>query len=378
MRIGIDGRPLGELRTGVGHYTFELARALARFAPADEFDVISDGGFPSALLAELDEQDASATNLRLRHVKANRITRRWWSLGLPLHLRRQKLHLFHGTNYELPLIGATPTVVTIHDLSLLLHPETHEPAAVTRGRRRLPLIVRRARAIITPTESVRREVHELLRVDSRKIVAIPEAARKCFTPMDDAAAKVVRQRLGIGDEFLLTVGTLEPRKNLPRLIEAFENVLRATELRPQLVIVGKKGWLMDHWLAQMQNKEISKHLRFTDYISDDDLRALYSSCCAFIYPSLYEGFGLPPLEAMSCGAAVITSGIPSIKEVVGSAARLVAPEDVKGLTESIVHLLRHPVERERLAALGRDRARDFSWEHTAALTYDVYRQALLR
>ncbi len=376
MHIGIDGLPLTEPRTGVGHYTIELARHLARLAPTDDYELISHVAYENSVRAEASNLP-HPPNLTLQHVKVNRLTRRWWSVGLPYYLRKRKLQLFHGTNYNLPFVGFCPTVVTFHDLSLLLHPGTHERAAVTRGRRLFPFIARRARMIITPTESVRSEVCEHLRVDKRRVVAIPEAARECFHPMAEREASEVRRRLGVRDDFLLSVGTLEPRKNLRRLIAAFEEVLRATDLRPQLVLVGRKGWLVDEWLRELEASPVSAYVRWTGYIPDEDLRALYSSCRAFIYPSLYEGFGLPPLEAMSCGAPVIASSIASITEVIGTrAARLVAPTDVRALTENIIELLGNESERCQRAADGIEQARGFTWKRTAQLTREVYRRVV--
>ena len=186
------------------------------------------------------------------------------------------------------------------------------------------------------------------------------------------------RRLGIEDDFLLFVGTIEPRKNLLTLIRAFADVLKATSLRPQLVIAGQEGWLTDELFAYVKELDFGDRLRWTGYVSDEDLCALYSSCRAFIYPSIYEGFGMPPLEAMACGAPVISSRIPSITEVLGTAARLVVPTDVHALSESIIELWNNPDERQRLSKAGQTRSAEFSWERTARLTRDVYDTTLGR
>jgi glycosyltransferase involved in cell wall biosynthesis len=171
-----------------------------------------------------------------------------------------------------------------------------------------------AKAIITPTEAVKRELCARLKVKPAKVTAIHEAPRESFHPAGHDDSFLVRQRLGIQNEFLLFVGTLEPRKNLLTLVKAFAQILRETALRPQLVVAGGQGWLMDETFSAMCDEEIRAHLCLTGYLNDDELRALYSSCRAFIYPSLYEGFGLPPLEAMACGAPVIASRIPALQE----------------------------------------------------------------
>lgn len=374
MRISLDAIPLAAPRTGVGHYTFELARHLALIAPADEFELISP--FPFTPLAER-EQDSPA-NLHIVQAKVNSLQRRWFAVGLPLYLKQRASNLFHGTNYEVPLWGKCPSVLTIHDLSLFLHADTHEARLVRRGRRRLPLMARAASMIITPSESVRAEVlSHLRRVEPSKIISIPEAPRDIFRPVAVEETIEVRRRLKVEDDFVLFVGTIEPRKNLLTLLKAFEEILRSTTLSTQLVIAGKKGWLVDELFSHIKKSNVENRLRFTGYLTDEDLRALYSSCRVFVYPSLYEGFGLPPLEAMACGAPVIASRIPSIVEAVGpDSARLVSPTGVQALARSIIELLGDENERRQLSLTGQQRASTFSWEKTARTTLAVYNEVL--
>lgn len=376
MRIGIDGIPLHYLKTGIGHYTFEVARCLALASPPDEFELISPHPFVSQP-GDASEQGLPS-NLRALHIKSNLLERRWWTIGLPRYIKRHSLALFHGTNFEVPLWKRCPTVLTIHDLSVLLYPETHQKRFVYRTRLMLPLMSRTATMIVTPSESVRREVCHHLRVAPEKVVAVPEAARRIFRRMPPAQTATVRERFGVEDEFLLYVGTIEPRKNLRTLARAFVEILRTTPLRPQLVIAGKKGWLSDDLYAYIKASDAAARILFTGYVTDDELCALYSSCRAFVYPSLYEGFGLPPLEAMACGAPVIASDIGSIREAVGEAARLIDPQDVNGLTRSIVRLLEDDGERRHLSSAGLKHAAGFSWERTARSIREVYDEARRR
>jgi glycosyltransferase involved in cell wall biosynthesis len=374
MRIGLDGSPLREVKTGVGHYTFELARALASIAPNHNFELISPYSY---LIVCNEEAEQSPPNLSFVTAKLNPLSRRgWWPIGLPLYLRRASFDLFHGTNYDVPFWSRCLTVVTIHDLSLLLCPETHEKQLVRRARWRLPMMARTATAIITATESVRREICEHLGIHPSKVTTIPDAPRRSFRPAPLDETIFVRQRLQVEDEFILFVGTIEPRKNLLLLARAFDEILRTTSLRPQLVIAGKEGWLSSELFSYLKSAGISERVRFTGYVSDDELRALYSSCRAFVYPSLYEGFGLPPVEAMACGAPVIASRIPSIIETVGNVARLVSPTDYRDLTQGIVCLLEDSGERNHRSSDGLQRAREFSWERTASATLNVYREVL--
>lgn len=372
MRIALDGFPLSSPKTGVGHYTFELARALAEISPADTFELISPFPFSDAVITEV--RETTLANLILNNPTAASFRRRWWAIGLPLFLRQNSFDVFHGTNYEVPLWNRRRNVVTIHDLSLLLHPEFHEPRLVRRARLRLPLMVRSSARIIAVTESIKQEITEDLKIEPQRVVVTPEAARSTFRPLAASETIATMQRLSIEPDFVLNVGTIEPRKNLLTLVRALDQILRTTSLRPQLVIAGGEGWLMDDLYSFIQTHGISNRIRFIGYTSDEDLRALYSSCRVCVYPSLYEGFGLPPLEAMACGAPVITSNAPAITETVGDAALLVDPLSVEELANSIVKVLTEERERDRLSQAGIARAARFTWKQTAKLTLEVYRE----
>lgn len=370
MRIGLDGYPLSEPRTGVGHYTLELALALAQANPSDRFELISPKPFDGSM-----DQIPPVPNLNLIQAKSSSLRGHWWSVGLPLYAKRT-LDLFHGTNFELPLWNRGRTILTIHDLSALRYPELHRSRLVRRARVRLPVAARLAAAIITPTAAVKDEVCAKFRITPARVHVIAEAPRDSFKPahLDDGIA--TRKRLRIDDDFLLFVGTLEPRKNLLTLVAAFDQILRHTSWRPQLVVAGGEGWLMEETFTFIKQSNVSEHLRLTGYLQDDDLRSLYSSCKAFIYPSLYEGFGLPPLEAMACGAPVIASRIPALQETIGEIARLIDPLDVDSLAQAIVDLLASDEQRRSMAAAGLKHVESFSWERTARETYQVYQKVL--
>jgi glycosyltransferase involved in cell wall biosynthesis len=328
---------------------------------------------------DLDEENDGIempANLRPVYAPVNALRRRWWTIGLPLYVRRNNLSLFHGTNYNLPLWQRCPTVVTIHDLSLLLHSDTHQEHLVRRARTRLPTMTRIATRIITDSESVKHEICTHLGVKPAKVTAVPLAPRRAFRPADESQTHEVRRRLGVEDDFILFVGTVEPRKNLVSLVRAFDELLRATDLRPQLVIAGPKGWLTEGLFANVEWSARTERILFTGYVSDEDLRALYCSCRVSVYPSVYEGFGLPPLEAMACGAPVITSRIPVIMETVGTNARLIDPSDVRELTAALFELLTDASARSHFSAAGLQRAAEFTWERTAQMTLEVYREAL--
>ena len=376
MLFGLDAIPLTIPRAGVGHYTFELARALALAAPEDEFEL----AYPSSYAPlDLKGRESLPPNLCEARVRVGALGRRWWSAGLPRYAGRRGFRLFHGTNYDVPLWGGAARVVTLHDLSQFVHPETHEPRGVRRARRRLPLMARAADAVVTPTEAVRREVCEHLGVTPSKVFAVHEAARSCFRPLERAEAEGVVRELGVDGEFLLAVGTIEPRKNLQTLVRAFEDVLRERPGVPlRLVVAGGRGWLTGPLFEELERSPARGRVVLTGYVSDAQLRALYSACSAFVYPSIYEGFGLPPLEAMGCGAAVVAGRSAAVEEVTAGAARLFEPRDHTALARALLELLDHEGARRVLSEAGLRRAAHFSWEHTARATLDVYAEALRR
>lgn len=406
MHIGIDGIPLATPKTGIGHYTFELAQGLAQELPQDEIQLIT----PVPVLqeemtaraavdaAEVDDAeeivDAETSsvetinepsqllppNLRTVQPKVSTLRKHWWTIGLPLHIRSSEppVRLFHGTNYSIPLWDRCRTVVTIHDLSLLLHSSTHEAHLVKRARRRLPTMVRFATQIITDTEAVKKEICEHLDVRPEKVSVVPLAPRRVFHPIPPEETIETRRRLGVEDDFILFVGTVEPRKNLITLVRAFAELLRETELRPQLVVAGREGWLTEELHAYLKESAAGERVLFTGYISDEELRELYSSCRVCAYPSVYEGFGLPPLEAMACGAPVITSRIPVIMESVEQAARLIEPTDANALTRELIEMLTNEGVRRHFSEAGLKQAAQFTWERTARMTLDVYREIFAR
>ena len=370
MLIGLDGIPLTFPKTGVGHYTAELANALAKIAPEHEFRLVYPSSFPASSFQFV---NAPAPNVKTARVPVGPIRKHWWSVGLPTYISKEQIQLFHGTNYDVPMWHGCPTVLTIHDLSLLLHPDTHEKRSVRRARRRLPLMSKAADAIVVPTEAIRREVCEYMGTSGQKVFVVPEAAREFFHPVAFEETIATRERLGTGEDFILTVGTIEPRKNIPTLVRAFERVRQIESNRHlKLVIAGGNGWLAGPSLEAIKNSKAARQIILTGYLNDGELRDLYSSCRVFVYASLYEGFGLPPIEAMACGAAVVVSNIPALVESTGGAARLSDPRDPDDLAQTIAEVLNNDDEWAALTAAGRKRASELSWTQAAIKTMQVY------
>lgn len=367
MRVALDAIPLVAAKTGIGHYTEALSTWLARTHPDHHYDLVSPFDFPF---------DASGNghpaNLSKRLTPVRSIFRKWWLVGLPALLQISPVDVFHGTNYCIPLWAPCPTVVTIHDLSLFTQSSTHEAANVIRGRRRVPIMARRATMIIAPSEWTAGEIRSQLGIRTERIRVIHEAARENMRPLNSIDCQPVLEKYKIDGPYLLYVGTIEPRKNLLTLVRAYEELLRSSRHRVQLVLCGGRGWLDDEVFKMVKDLELTEMVRFTGYVPDEDLPSIYSQAEAFVYPSLYEGFGLPLLEAMACGTCVVTSHSSSIPEVIGDAAVTVSPRDWRALAAEISQLLSDPGKRAHYRRAGLERASLFSWERAAHETQAVY------
>jgi glycosyltransferase involved in cell wall biosynthesis len=372
MRVALDAIPLVAAKTGIGHYTNALAECLARLHPDHQYDLLSPFDF------EFAAGNGTPNNLNKRFFPVRGPFRKWWLVGLPAMLQLSPLDVFHGTNYCIPVYAPCPTVVTIHDLSLFVQAHTHETANVTRGKRRIPLMAKRATMIIAPSEWTKQETIAHLGIMPEKIRVIFEAAREGMTPLPMSECQSVLERHQIATPYLLYVGTIEPRKNLLTLIRAYDNLLKTTTHRPQLVLCGGRGWLFEEVFALVEELKLQDMVRFTGYVADEDLPALYSAAELFLYPSLYEGFGLPPLEAMACGTPVITSNVSSLPEVVGNAGLMHDPHDHRALTQAVANLLGDAQVREHYRRAGLEQAARFSWERASHETQAVYDEVFVK
>ncbi len=371
MRVALDAIPLVAAKTGIGHYTDVLAQWLARIHSEHQYELLSPFDF------DYDNRNGNRPkNLSKQFIPVRSIFRKWWLVGLPALLRIYQVDLFHGTNYCVPVFAPCPTVVTIHDLSIFTQSQTHEEINVKRGKRRMPIMARRATAIIAPSEWTKREIIERLRIRPEKVRVIHEAAREGMMPLRPELCRDVLDKHRVRRPYLLYVGTIEPRKNLTALIRAYDELLRATPHHPQLVLCGGRGWLCDEVFKLVEDLKLEGQVRFTGYVEDTDLPALYSAAEAFVYPSLYEGFGLPPLEAMACGAPVITSNVSSLPEVVGTAGLMHDPNDHRALAQMIAKLLDDETAREHFRRTGLRQAARFSWERAAHETQSLYDEVL--
>jgi len=367
MRIAFDGTALRPGRTGVGYYTEHLLHHLARIATNDELIVLSNRAIDTT--APLPPRVRVATPPR-------RVPRLVWMQTLAsTALRQVDADVVHFTNGMVPLVSPAPTVVTIHDMSLRLYPRYHPPRRVLLNRPLVDMAARRADAIITPSESAKRDIVRFYDLDPARVHVVYEAAAPSFRRVSDPVElERVRRRYHLNDRIILYVGTIEPRKNLPKLIDAFAAQRRAGRLTHQLVCVGPYGWLSRGIEDQIARANIAHAINFTGYVPFEDLPALYTLAEFFVYPWMYEGFGLPVIEAMACGAPVITGGTGALAEIGGDAMLPLDRIDADVLGAALVALADSSDRRSALSAAGLERAAQFSWDRAARESLEIYRE----
>jgi glycosyltransferase involved in cell wall biosynthesis len=348
MRVAIEAASLSLTSGGLARYTCELSLALARVFPTDEFYLISDQAFPMPTPAP--------QNLQRGGGPRNAAERRWWLWGMARELARLHADVVHGPDFAVPYLARRPSVLTLHDLSPWMEKSWHQSAQRVRRRTPVLLDLGLATMVITPGEKVRRAAMERFHLLPERVVAVPEAAAHWFRPVEAAPPTV---------PYFLFVGTLEPRKNLEALIEAWREVRRDHAV--DLVIAGRRR-------SDGPQFEPEPGLHLAGEVADRQLPALYSGALAFVYPSLYEGFGLPVLEAMQCGAPVIASR--AVEEAAGDAALYAS--DARELAEAMTFLATRPELAADLRAKSLARAAEFSWERTAQATRQVYEEARKR
>ena len=365
--------------TGIGRYTLELARGLPLHPDVARVRYFSLGRWTQ--LPQLLQADATAPSQAptLRSVLAgNRAAVRVFRLLMPqlqrLRLRGQGEAIYHSPNFFLPPFAGR-TVTTVHDLSHHIYPEFHPPARIDYMRRMLPGSLARASHVITVSESARQDLISHFGHAPERITAIPLGANPAFRPHSAAELAPLLARLGLQAQgYSLYVGTIEPRKNLDRLLDAYEGLPAALRTRYPLVMAGSTGWRSEHTHQRMARAASAGWLHYLRYIPQADLPALYAGARVFAYPSLYEGFGLPVLEAMACGVPVLTSTSSSLPEVAGNAALLIAPEDTDALRAALLHALQDDAWRRQASAAGLARAASFSWGQCVQRTVAVYQQ----
>jgi len=370
LRIAIDAHSVGTRLGGNESYATNLIEALAEIDQVNQYTIF-------VTRREARERFSNRwPNFQVRatlpHTPFVRIP-----LTLSAELRRNRVDVLH-VQFTSPPFSPCPVVVSIHDLSFEHLPQTFK----RRSRMQLRMTVRRsarsATQIIALSEYARTDLINTYHLRPEKVSVVPLAAPEAFAPVhDDNELQRVRQTYGIERDYILSVGSIQPRKNLRRLIEAY-SLLRGKQTEgklPQLVLVGKNAWLYDETLRSLGDRNVDTSIILTGYVPESDLPALYSGAVCFVYPSYFEGFGLPPLEAMKCGAPVIVGNKTSLPEVVGDAALMIDPFDVNAIAAAIKRVIADSDLRAELRVKGLERAKQFDWKETARQTLEVYERA---
>ncbi|HXC72914.1 MAG TPA: glycosyltransferase family 1 protein [Pyrinomonadaceae bacterium] len=369
MRIAIDAHAVGAKLGGNESYAVNLIEALAQIDSANHYTIyITTDEARERFHGRWPNFKVRAT---LPHTPLIRIP-----LTLSAELRKNPVDVLH-VQFTAPPFCPCPVVVSIHDLSFEHLPETFKRRSRTQLRLTVRHSARRAARIISLSEHGRRDIIETYGITPERVSAIPLAAPSDFGPVQDyRELQRVRQTYGINGDYILSVGSIQPRKNLARLVQAYASLRgnKSVDKLPKLVLVGKCGWLYDETLRALKETGVADTVVLTGYVPQEDLPALYSGALCFVYPSYFEGFGLPPLEAMKCGAPVIVGNKTSLPEVVGDAALTVDPFDVEAIASAMKSVIDNPALREDLSIKGQTRAQAFDWRETARKTLAIYQE----
>ena len=366
MRVAIDARKLHDF--GIGTYTRNLLRHLARIDRDSEYVLLChqpDLGIGAQLGTNFRTVLEPSPNYSIRE-----------QIHVPWVLHRERPDVFHAPHYVMPPAVGCRSLVTIHDCTHLMFPQyLPNRAAYVYARAVMWGAARRSHRILTVSEASKRDIIHFLNVPPEKIVVVYNAIDERFrvTPSEEAVARV-RERYQLDHRFMLYVGNIKPHKNLVRVVEAFDGLRKRGVDDLMLLIIGDEISKLPALRRAVHSHKLHKHVRFLGHLPDDTLAILYRLAAVFVFPSLYEGFGLPPLEAMACGAPVVTSNVSSLPEVTGGAAVLVDPYDVESIVNGIARVLSDPALKEELRVKGITRAREFSWERSVARTREIYQE----
>jgi glycosyltransferase involved in cell wall biosynthesis len=374
VRIAIDYTSAVHQRAGVGRYTRSLtAQILPRLAPEDKA-VLWYASSSRAEIALPSVEIPAGCSLRRVPISPRLAAIGWHRLRLPLSIDRFVGHvdLHHEPDFVAPPTSA-PMMTTIHDLSYLIVPEYAHPDLRKYLERAVPRTLKRANRVIAVSETTRRDIIERYRIEPERVTTIYNGVDHWFRAPDEATVERALQQFGIRRPYFIMVGTVEPRKNHLAALRAF-SALYERRRDVSLVIVGNPGWLSEPIVGEIEKASKSMPVRYLRFVDDTWIPALYGGSIGLLAPSWYEGFGLPVLEAMACGAAVITSDRGALPEVAGEAALVVPPGDTDGLVQSMSSLLTDAGRREDLIRRGMARAAEFTWERAAIDHLKIYRE----
>ena len=354
MKIAIDTQTILGQKTGFGFYVKNLIDNLKKIDPENEY----------ILLAPSTEKDFSTPQRFI-----------WDQFKVPSLARSARVDILHQPCFSAPIFYSGKIVITVHDLISMHFPKNLPFASRMFYSRWMPFTYRRADKIIAISEDTKQDIITRLHIPKEKIEVIHSAVSPVFKLIaNENVLQKVKDKYKTGNKFILDVGTLEPRKNLPFLVRAYHLAIQKAGIPHNLVLGGKKGWYYDDLFRLIKDLKLEDRVIFTGYVDEEDMPALYNAADLFAFPSLYEGFGFPPLEAMACGTPVISSDTSSLPEVVGEAGILLGPENEELWADKMIEVIQNPSLRQKMKEKGLQQAKRFSWEETAKKTIAIYRE----
>ncbi len=363
MKIAIDIREAGAEKTGKGWYTYNLVLELLKLDSKNEYVLYSDN--EKSPYKEF-------KNVQLKHITSKGLK---WHLNVLKDLKSHKPDLFFApTSYIIPSLApkSLKVIITVHDLVAFLFPASHNAKAVLIERLTLRRAIKKAARIFVVSENTQKDLLKRFKYPHSHIHLVPCAPSDFFRePVKPEEIAKFKAKYKLPEQFILAVGTLEPRKNFGTLIKSFV-LIKAKLPHSKLVIVGKKGWKYSHIEDKLKEFKLENEVIFPGYLDGEDLKKMYAAATVFVFPSLYEGFGIPPLEAMACGCPVVSSNVASLPEVVGDAGILIEPKNARKIADSVISLIENDQIRNMLIERGLRRAEKFSWQKSAEAALAVF------
>ncbi|MBT6225569.1 MAG: glycosyltransferase [Candidatus Scalindua sp.] len=372
VRIGINVSKASEVHTGVGRYTFNLRNSILKMNSKYDCHFYGPGNTGNDIKVD---ESKTQSGKPVATTQNNVLRILWEQIMLPISSRKDRIDLFHYTDHALSLFQSPQQVIiTVHDIAYIRFPDLLNKSRQIYKKYILRESIKRASIIVADSYSTKRDIVEFFGINEEKIKVVHLGVESRFRPIGNV--KEYRLKNKLPSKMILNVGTLEPRKNVITLMKAFKKLREKGFEAYKLVIAGEKGWLYTQIFKEVEHSGLKNEILFLGVVKDEDLPALYNCADIFVYPSLYEGFGLPPLEAMACGIPVVTSNTSSLPEVIGDAGIMVDPDDVNSLCETMCNLLTDKELRCQMSKNGLKRAKLFSWEKAANEILEIYDDAL--
>lgn len=369
MRIGIDARLNAYREGGIAEYTRRLIESLAALDTTSDYRIVHHAGSAVSLIPTANFHRVNAYTPC--HHRIERV-------ALSAEIVRLRLDLLHSPDFIPPRFGAKRTVITVHDLNFIYYPQFQTPDSLRYYNGNIQAAVEKADHILADSQATKDDLGNLLHVPADKVTVHMLGVNPIFQPLPTDAVTAVKERLGLPSTYLLFVGTFEPRKNLPGLLDAYCALGDSLTDAPPLVIAGRRGWLYEWIFQKVTELRLDKSVIWLEDPSFADLPAVYNGAAALVLPSFYEGFGLTALEAMACGTPTVVSNRGSLPEVVGDVGLMIDPDQPDSLVDGLRRILTESDLRSRSREAGIARAKQFTWSRTAEIVLSVYRRVLER